>query len=101
MADITKEELMAFVEIQAKNAQQMERVATALQTIADDQKETLNALRNGIVDKIVERFDEKCKICRENTSDTAKDVRWIKIIFGSIALVTMVVIVILKFVPHN
>jgi len=100
MAEISKEELMAFVEVQEKNVQQMEKIATSLTAIAEGQKEILNALKNGITDKIVSRMKESCKVCQKDSSIASQNSKTILIIIGSMSIVTFIAYVVLKLIGH-
>jgi hypothetical protein len=117
MSEITKEELLAMIDVQAKAATAMESIANSNRQISEQNKETVR-LQSEIVKSIAEER-EKCtaNICivlekglkaaltaaSPNTTvieTIAKDTFWIKIIFGSIAFITAIVGGIMAFSHH-
>ena len=83
MSEITKAELGAMIEVQSKTAQQLERIANSLGAIADDQKEIVTCMSN-------------CQGIKEKVSKIKDDMFWLKVVYGSIGFVAMIVIVIIK-----
>jgi len=117
MSEITKEELLAMIDVQAKAATAMESIANSNRQISEQNKETVKNQAELIKTLSDER--EKCtaNICivlekglkaaltaaSPNTTviDTiAKDTSWIKVIFGSIAFIVAIVGGIMAFTHH-
>ena len=94
--DITKQEIMAMIEVQSKTAQQMERIANSLHSITEEQKVITSQLTNGIVEKITAAISTRCEQCRKKIDNMCTDLLWVKIIIGSISLVAMIALVIIK-----
>jgi hypothetical protein len=117
MSEITKEELLAMIDVQAKAATAMESIANSNRQISEQNKETVR-LQAELVKSLAEER-EKCtaNICvvlekglkaaltvatpNNTTLDAiAKDTFWIKIIFGSIAFIAGIVGAIMAFSHH-
>ena len=93
----TKTELQAMIEVQSKAAQQMERIANSLNTLAEGQKEITKALTNGMVEKIVTTLQEKSKSCADSITQMAKDISWLKIILGSATFIALIASLVMHF----
>lgn len=117
MSDITKEELLAMIDVQTKSAIAMESVANSIRLVSEQNKELVKSQA-----EIVKAFSEereKCtaQICvtlkssiesatKEASANKAvidsisKDTFWIKVIFGSIAFIAAIVGVIMSISHH-
>jgi len=117
MSEITKEELLAMIEVQTKSATSMENIANSLKQVSEQNKEFVKAQQDLVKASIEER--EKCtaNIClvlktglalsskEVETSRTVidkikEDTFWVKVIFGSIAFIVAIVSGIMAFSHH-
>lgn len=113
MADITKEELMAMVEVQSRTAAAMENIANSMRSISEQNKEMMNAQRNIVescakcqaqtceklvqaVEKTIEDRMGSMATLRSNIEDIKGDTSFMKWVFGGVGLVAGIVLVILK-----
>ncbi|HUS87965.1 MAG TPA: hypothetical protein VMW91_01115 [Desulfosporosinus sp.] len=119
MADISKEELLAMIEVQSKSAASMESIANSMKTMAEQYKEllasqqemlkTTNDGRAFCRDKICEVFKKEINtavtpIASYGTTlnKTYDAVKTAKIFIGVVALAIIVVTVVLRFSgPHD
>ncbi len=122
MGEISKEELNAMLEVYAKSAAHMERIASSLAIIAESQKEIVQKITNDIVVDMKQFMEKNCGACMSLTKmmkdtsdlinittlssnkniDTIKnDVFWVKIIIGSAGLITSLVLMVLQILGHN
>lgn len=117
MSDITKEELLAMIDVQTKSAIAMESVANSIRLVSEQNKELVKSQA-----EIVKAFSEereKCtaQICltlksgietatkeasanKVTIDSISKDTFWIKIIFGSIAFISAIVGIIMSISHH-
>jgi len=115
MADISKEELLAMIEVQSKSAASMESIANSMKTMAEQYKELLasqqqmlKTTQDGRVicrDKICEDFKKEITMAvspistyGETIGKTYDAVKMARTLIGVIALAIIVVSVILKFI---
>jgi len=118
MSEITKEELMAMIEVQSKTATSMESIANSIRQVSEQNKELVKTQA-----EIVKSFSEereKCtmQICAtlktgiENTAKEAsaskgtidkirEDTFWLKVILGSATLIAIIAGIILHFWTHK
>lgn len=99
---ITKEELHAMLEVQAKTAEQMTIIAQRLQTLLDGQEKIIDSLpviikeQNATIEKMVDtHLGSLCTLhtnCSGEVKTIAKDTFWIKIILGSATLIFAIAI---------
>ena len=108
---ITREEMKAMIDVQVKNTEQMVIIAQRLQTIAEQNENTIGLLRNGLADKIVTGIKEYCgdkmdgidksiKYNKDKIENINSGISWLKILFGITGLVVTIAAVILKVTGH-
>lgn len=113
MSEITKEELIAMIEVQTKSASAMENIANSLRMVSEQNKEFVKTQSELVKNAIEER--EKCtaNICivldkgiKEATKEALgqktildgikSDTMWLKIILGSATLIILIATVIVN-----
>jgi hypothetical protein len=123
--EIGKQELLAMIEVQARTAQQMERIANALHEITEEQKVITRQLSNmsiiadsfriiiedqkllirqlteGISEKIVSSVITHYNSSQLKLETMATDILQLKILITSISLISILSIIILKLVFHT
>jgi hypothetical protein len=118
MSDITKEELVAMMEVQSKTATAMENIANSIRQVSEQNKELVK-LQSDIVKNFQEER-EKCtaQICitlkggietatKEASANKATiekirdDTFWLKVILGSATLIVAIVMVLTHFATHT
>lgn len=114
MSEISKEELMAMIEVQGKTAAAMENIANSMRAISEQNKELVSAQKNisescvvcrqQICDKLITAVDKKfeenadgCGATVKVISDIKNDTSFLKWTIGSVALITGIVVVIIQF----
>jgi len=114
MSEITKEELLAMIDVQVKSASAMENIANSIRQMTDLNKEVLASHKELI--KTVTEHTEKCQgsicsiveakmnfagaRCAENKTlldNIDKNIFWVKITAGSIGIVTALALALTKF----
>ena len=65
----TKEEIDALISVQTRATEQMITIATTLRQIAEDEKEVLHKLSNGIRKEIVDGVKLEMTICNEKLTN--------------------------------
>mgnify|MGYP007017463400 CR=1 FL=1 len=126
MSEITKEELLAMIEVQNKSASAMESIANSLRQVTEQNRVQAEVSREAVrvhAEEVKEAIkcqelnnkesrEEYCKILSDGikrTSDThteqlgisgkiKEDTGWLKIIIGSSTLIILIASVILQFV---
>ena len=110
MAEITREDLLLIAEIQGKVATQMESVANSVRAMAENNKEIATIVRDmpsmysksreiclrNMTECVEERVNGVKTVPNENKIILQKvrdDVFWMKIIIGSVGLITTLVVV--------
>jgi len=91
MSEITKEEIAIMIDVQSKTVVNLEKIATSLKDIVDEQKaitETQKGLKEELIAGVVKR-----KIDRLHD-----DVLYNKILFTTMSLVIIITAVILKII---
>lgn len=113
MSEITKEELMAMVEVQGKTAVAMENIANSMRSISEHNKELVAAQKSivegcgkcqiqtceKLVAAVEKKIDEKSKGTDETKTDIKairSDTSFMKWVFGGVGLVVGIALVILK-----
>jgi len=118
MSEITKEELMAMIDVQSKTATSMESIANSIRQISEQNKELVKT--QGEMLKGLSGEREKCtsQICltlksgieiatkealaHKGTIDKIReDTFWLKIILGSATLIALLASVVLHFLTHK
>ena len=91
MSDITKEEIAIMIDVQSKTVVNLEKIATALKDIVDEQK--------AITETQTQLKDELKTGALKTKLDKAHfDIVLCKYLFGSIGAIVIVGAVILKFI---
>ena len=121
MLEITRDELLAFTDAHAKSAVALEKISDNLGLIVKNQEKILDIITNGmtkdIVDGVTKNYNEvhketihcltdissgikdlpsQFKTVIDN-SDMSKDIDHAKFLFGAVALIVVIAVVILKF----
>ena len=118
MSEITKEELMAMIDVQSKTATAMENIANSIRQVCEQNKELVKTQTEMV--KVFSEEREKCtaNICvildkgikdatKEATSNKSvmdkirDDTFWLKIILGSATLIALIASVVLHFLGHQ
>ncbi|MFA6971834.1 MAG: hypothetical protein WC208_10585 [Gallionella sp.] len=106
---ITKEELLAMLDVQSKNAEHLILIATHFQTLVESQNKILARLQNGMAKEIkdgvngylteaLKTFKEQMDRVEKVNTSVKDDTRWIKVIFGSIAIIVAIGMVIMQLI---
>jgi hypothetical protein len=115
MSDISREELMAMIEVQGKTATAMENIANSMRAISEQNKDLVVAqkgladscivCRQQICDKLIvaveKKFDEKqvgFTEAKKALSDIKSDTSFLKWVLGSVAMITGITVVIIQFI---
>lgn len=113
MSEITKEELLAMIDVQSRSAAAMENIANSLRMVSEQNKDFVKSQAELVKNAIEER--EKCtaNICivldkgiKEATKEALgskaiidsikSDTGWLKIILGSAALIILIATVVVN-----
>lgn len=113
MSEITKEELLAMIEVQSKTATAMENIANSIRQVSEQNREQLKAQTE--LNKSLSEEREKCtsRMCAtlkegiENATEKSgisktvidsikSDTNWLKIILGSATLIILIATVIVN-----
>lgn len=97
MTEISKEEMMMFLEVQSKSAAQMQLVAEQLKTISEIQKDIVSRLTNGLSSDIKSTKAMVAEI-KDSSKSVREDIFQTKIIVGACSLVICVAIVVINFI---
>ena len=100
MAEFTKEEMLEIIKIQQTTSTHLESLVGGINGIVERQQRILNNVENGISQRIVTALEKGCFHCRGNVTKIADDVRWLKILLGSVSAVATLAVVILKLTGH-
>lgn len=117
MSEITKEELMAMIDVQSKTATAMENIANSIRQVSEQNKELVKTQT-----EIVKTFSEEREKCTANICATLKtgienatkeanankatiekirdDTFWLKIILGSATFIAILASIVLHFWTH-
>ena len=105
--EITKSELQLMIDVQSKSAQQMERVAIALNSIAEENKKISDAITNDLAKKIIDGVQSGCVQCKLENLSTGKIVKKIEVdvthtkwIVGAVSLIVAIVLVVMHLIKH-
>jgi len=115
MSEITKEELLAMIEVQSKTASAMENIANSIRQIYEQNKELVKSQSEIVKNFTEEREQCTAQICTtlkegiKATGDSASinkatidkirdDTFWTKIILGSVALIASLALLITQFI---
>ena len=98
---ITREELSAVIETTKKSTEQMVLIAGSLRDIVEEQRKLNDKMTNGlcknITDTVNKKIDDECKPALKEIKDNTW---WIKVIFGAISFITVIVIAINSFIHY-
>ena len=118
MSDITKEELMAMIEVQSKTATAMENIASSMRSISENNKEIVASqklLVDGcskcqatVCEKLIAAVEKKIDDKSTGMVDTKKDIlaikgdtTFMKWVFGGVGLVVAIVVAIFKIMSWS
>lgn len=118
MSDITKEELLAMMDVQSKTATAMENIANSIRQVSEQNKELVKTQA-----EIVKSFQEEREKCTSQICLTLKsgietatkeanankttiekirdDTFWLKVIIGGATLIALIVSGIVKVLGHR
>lgn len=115
MSDITKEELMAMIEVQGKTAAAMENIANSMRVISETNKEIQKSQTEFIQNCTEGRQECRTEMCTEiekklqalpfstplarietKVNTIEKDSLWVKIVVSAVALISIIVTVLIN-----
>lgn len=101
MSEISKEEMMMFLDVHAKSVAQMQSVVTQLNSIAETNKTIVESLTSDEgVSASLKTVNVICTNIKSDTSKMKNDIFTSKVILGVVSLTVIVTVVILKFIDY-